>query len=187
MQLSSLLTDDSRSALEKLRRPQLQKIARENNIPFDPSGPADKLRLLIEGSGVDVLKTDMFEKFQVQDENGRVKEMVEPKVKPHATASKNIDYDAILEAKAKAAEKEEENEGLKKEIDELKALVAKLASQSQEKEQTIEHTSELLKQTTEALSNDELKDQYFKRFGKKPHHKKKIETIKAELDGKDAS
>ena len=53
-QLSSLLTDDSRSPIQKLRRSQLQKIANNHNIKYDPAGPATALRKLIEGSGIDV-------------------------------------------------------------------------------------------------------------------------------------
>lgn len=162
MQLSNLLTDDSRSPLLKLRRSQLQKIATKEGIKFDPSGPATDLRKLIEGSGVDVTKTGLFEVIQVQDENGRVKDVMEPVVKPHATASKDINYDAILEAKAKAAEKEEENTELKSQIERLEAMVQKLM---------------------EPKEGKTLEQEYEDKFGKKPHHKMKPENIRKAIDG----
>ena len=160
MQLSSLLTDDSRSPIEKLRRHDLQVIARRNKITFNPSGPATDLRKLIEGSGIDVVKETDFQRIQVEDESGMVKEIVEPVVKEHATANKDINYDAIIEANAKANEKAEENTELKKELDEVKAMLAKL------------------------MPEKSLEERYIEKFGKKPHHRMKPETIKAELDAK---
>ena len=170
-QLSGLLTDDSRTPLEKLRRTQLQKIALDNDIKFDPAGPATALRKLIEGSGVDYMRTDLFVQRQVQDENGQIREIVDPVVKPHATANANIDYDAIIEAKAK--EKEEENTELKKELEELKAMVAKLIPD-------IKPIDPL-----EVLEEHKiLREQYKKVIGKSPHWKMKPETMKERIDAK---
>jgi len=127
--ISSLVTTDSRTPIQKLRRPALQKIARNNGIKFDPSGPATSLVKLIEGSGVDVLKEGNFQRLLVQDEKGRTSEVFDPIVKPHATANSNINYDAILEANAKANEKEDENAELRDQVAKLTALVEGLKPQ----------------------------------------------------------
>lgn len=168
--MDQLLTEDSRLPIEKLRRFHLQRICKENGIKFDPAGPATDLRKLIEGSNVDIYKSNLFEKFQIQDENGRMKEVVTPKIVPHATANANIDYDSILEARAKASQKEEENVKLRSEIDELKAIVAKLLPKETKEEKS--------------KSDEEYRTEYQAMFGKAPHHKMKIETIKAKVDAK---
>lgn len=169
MDLSGLISTDSRTPLEKLRRNALQKICKENNIPFDPSGDAVRLRQLIEGSGVDYMKSEFFNKIQVQDENGMVKETVVPVVKPHATENKDINYDAIIEAKANAQEKEDENKELKEKMAKLEAA--------------------LLKLTPSETPTDEAyyRNKYVEIFGKKPHHKMKVETIQAKVNGQNAS
>lgn len=167
--MEQLLTEDSRLPIEKLRRYHLQKICKENDIKFDPTGPATDLRKLIEGSNVDIYKSNLFEKIQFQDESGRTKETVLPKIIPHATANADIDYDSILEAKAKASQKEEENVKLRSEIDELKAMVAKLLP----KEEIIPGKIE---------SDLSLAERYEVKFGKKPHHKMKEETIREKLN-----
>jgi hypothetical protein len=187
-QLSSLLTDDSRSPIQKLRRSQLQKIARKHEIKFDPSGPATDLRKLIEGSGIDVLRETEFDRLQVKDEDGMVHEILEPKVKPHATASKTIDYDAIIEANSKAAEKSAENDELKKKLESLEAMVAKLTSTESKVEEIDEHPPFAYpgtepKAVDQVMNEEFYRDRYTKFFGKKPHHKMKLETIKAKVDG----
>ncbi len=168
-QLSGLLTDDSRTPLEKLRRPQLQRIATANGIKFDPTGPATNLRKLIEGSGVDIMKPDLFETLRVEDENGISKEVVVPIVKPHATANANIDYDTVIEAKAKVVEAEEENSELRKEMAELRAIVAKLSEP---------------KVAENELNEAFYRARYEELFGKKPQWKMSLETIKAKVDAK---
>ena len=131
-----LLTEDSRTPIQKLRRHQLQKICKDNDIKFDPSGPAERLIQLIEGSGVNILRNDLFQKVTVQDESGRTKEIIDPIVKPHATANKVIDHDSIIEAKSKE--------------------------------------DEFTKLTRE----------YRQIYGKAPHGKMKIETLREKVDAK---
>jgi hypothetical protein len=167
MDLSGLLTTDSRLPLQKLRRNALQQICKANEIPFDPSGPADKLRLLIEGSGVDYMKKDFFQKISVPNENGSTSESIVPVVKPHATANKDINYDAIIEAKAKTQEKDDENTELKARLAEMEKIV-----------QSMQPKKEI---------TQEMKDEYKELFGKLPHHKAKFETIQAQIDGQNAS
>lgn len=170
-QLSNLLTDDSRSPLEKLRRPQLQKILRNKDIKFDISGPATDLRKLVEGNGIDVMNSNLFAKIQVQDENGVLKEVLDPVHKPHATEGKNIDYDAIIEAKAKQNEAEEENVSLKNELNEVKAMLAKLTKEDVPKEN--DGNTEL----------QNLKEQYKEKFGHYPRGRMKPETLRAKING----
>lgn len=165
MDLSGLLTDDSRTPLEKLRRPALQKICKENKIPFDPTGPADKLRKLIEGSGVDYMRKDLFQKAQFQDENGMMKETVHPIVKPHATSNKDINYDAIIEARAATQEKADENTELKERLAKLEALLTKTAKPEK----------------------SDIKELYKETFGHYPKGRMKPETMQAQIDGKNAT
>jgi hypothetical protein len=165
-QLSSLITDDPRTPLQKLRRSQLQKLARDNGISFDPKGPATSLRLQLEGAGIDGSRSGLFQTIRVQDENGLTKEIVDPIIKPHSTQDKDINYSAIIEANAKASEKEEENTELKKELETLKAMVQKLTEVNEEKP---------------------LAEQYEETFGKKPHHLMKEQTMRERINGQNTT
>lgn len=130
-ELHALLSDDSRSALQRTRRTQLYRIANAYKLSFPEGCPADDLRKIIEGHGVDVTRPlpdgadNEWERRIVEDENGKQSIQLYPKEKPHFTANKDIDYETIIQQRAAKAEKaqkqaETENEDLRSQLIEMK-------------------------------------------------------------------
>lgn len=129
--LHALLSDDSRSALQRTRRTQLYRIANAYKLSFPEGCPADDLRKIIEGHGVDVTRPlpdgadNEWERRIVEDENGKQSIQLYPKEKPHFTANKDIDYESIIQQRAAKAEKaqkqaETENEDLRSQLEAMK-------------------------------------------------------------------
>lgn len=133
MELHQLLSTDSRNALQRTRRSRLYRIADAYKLNYPPGIPADDLRKIIEGNGIDVLKPlpnggeNDWEQVVVENEDGKQSVQLYPKEKPHFTASREIDYDAILAKKAEEQKQtEKENVDLRQQIldlqKQLKAL-----------------------------------------------------------------
>lgn len=106
MGLESLVSEDSRRPIEKLRRVQIQKLLKAHGVNFDVSLPKTALLPILEGSGIDITKPlptgeSVLQQVPVQDENGNTKIEYFPAQKEHATARKNIDYDTVIEQTAK--------------------------------------------------------------------------------------
>lgn len=132
-QISKLISTDSRPLLNRVRRPQLQRILKANGIEFDITGPATMLRTLIEANGINFMNPEEWDQIPVKDENGNTSIEMYPKVKEHATAKKNIDYSGIIEKKAKEtmdAQLQKENEDLRDQLKTLTEMVESLMGQS---------------------------------------------------------
>jgi len=126
-QISNLVSTDSRGPVDRMRRGDLQKACKAHNIPFDQDQPATTLREIIKGSNINVLEIGDWEQVIVKDEKGGQSVEIYPKRKPHATERSPIDYDAILDRKAKEQEElESKNGSLEDTVKELQAQLAQL-------------------------------------------------------------
>lgn len=101
--LSALVSEDSRTPIQKLRRCALWQVADEAGIQYPPSAAKTVMIALLEGAGIDVTqsKAVQWAGVSVQDEKGGSHIETYPVVPEHATARKDIDYDAAIEEKAK--------------------------------------------------------------------------------------
>lgn len=124
--ISQLVSEDSRTPIQRLSRTQCKNILKANGVKFDPAMPKDHhsggacLVSLIQGNGIDITKPlngeAQFEQVPVINEKGDVHVELYPVEKAHATKDKVIDYDRILQNKAEKAEKESENQDLKAQL-----------------------------------------------------------------------
>lgn len=126
MELHQLLSTDSRNALQRTRRSRLYRIADAYKLNYPPGIPADDLRKIIEGNGIDVLKPlpnggeNDWEQVVVENEDGKQSVQLYPKEKPHFTANREIDYESILAKKAEEQKQtEKENVDLRQQIIDL--------------------------------------------------------------------
>lgn len=124
MELSSLVSTDSRPPIERMRRIQLYAVADEAGISYQQDAPKTIMVALLTGAGIDVTKSVVpFRTVHAQDEHGRSHEEMYPIIAEHKTAGNPIDYDAELAKRAKRVEVlEEENSVLKR----VEARLAKL-------------------------------------------------------------
>jgi len=113
--LSSLVSEDSRLPIERLRRVQLWALADRLDIPYPTQAPkTDMLKLLeahqidlsvpIQGKGID------WQVINAQDANGAPHTEIYPVIPEHHTNGKGIDYGAAIEANAKRNENLSEDE-----------------------------------------------------------------------------
>jgi len=113
--LSSLVSEDSRLPLARLRRVQLWALADKLDIPYPTQAPkTDMLKLFeanhidlsvpIQGMGID------WQVINTQDANGAPHMEIYPVIPEHHTNGKGIDYGAAIEANAKRNEKLSEDE-----------------------------------------------------------------------------
>ena len=136
-QLQELISDDSRSLLEKCKRRELELVAQHLDLRYKPGIGAIDLRKLIEGSGAtqeDVFTAITWDQVTVKNEDGSTNVVPYPHKKPHATALKDIDYDSAIEQQAKKHDKELEDKDaiiaqLQKQID---VILEKLGEQKPE-------------------------------------------------------
>jgi len=131
MGLERLISDDSRTPIEKLRRKQLWDIADAYDLPYPSAAPKTVMIPIIESAGIDVTRPlptgeKLVQEIQVEDEDGKVHTDFAPVEKPHATQNKQIDYNAVIEAKAKAAESQDELKEAKDEIARMREKLAEL-------------------------------------------------------------
>lgn len=129
-ELNELISDDSRTVLEKCKRRELELIAAHMNLNFVHGGPASDLRKVIEGSGVtldDVKAAIKWETIHVKQDDGSVLPVDYPVRKPHATAAKEINHASIIEERAKAHEEAITDKD--SEIETLKKMVAAMSAQ----------------------------------------------------------
>lgn len=108
--LSSLVSEDSRTPIQRLRRCALWKIADEEGITYPDRAPKTTMISLLEASGIDVTRSQVvkWNHVSVQNEQGGSHLEAYPVVPEHATARQNIDYDAIISEKAKENEQKDE-------------------------------------------------------------------------------
>lgn len=151
MGLEALVSDDSRTPIQKLRRSQLWKIAKAYDLSFPIGAPASAMIPIIQGAGIDVTRPlpngdSEFELINIPTKNGFKQELV-PKEKDHYTKNRDIDYDSVIEKKAKEQEviHKQETDSLRSEIDELKAMIAQLTGQKLE--QKLEQKEEIFELT----------------------------------------
>lgn len=137
--ISSLVTEDGRSLYEKMRRNQIYRLADKAGIPYKAGTPKDALIPVLEANNVNpFLLEDEWEDVIVTDEDGRSSVTKYPKIKPHATAGREIDYYQEIEkrsAKADADNKalEDSNAALKDQVANLTAMMEKLMAQNMPK------------------------------------------------------
>ena len=138
-QISNLVSTDSRGPEDRMRRGDLQNVCKAHGIPFDQDQPATVLREIIKGANINVLEVGEWEQVQVEGSDGSKSVEIYPKRKPHATEGKSIDYDAILEAKAKEQEAlEEKNDSLEDQLKSLQAQMAQLLAKTSPEEKSYE-------------------------------------------------
>jgi len=122
------VSTDSRNDWEKLRRIDLWHLADAWNVQYPPGATKVDMINLLSANQVnpnDPRGAFEWDEVHSQDEMGRPVISRYPKRKAHATASQNIDYDAIMDKQAQE-EMESENKTLKDEVAELKAMMAEL-------------------------------------------------------------
>ena len=103
---------DSRPVVHRLRRFQLHKVLIARRIPFDPDAPKSQLLSILEANRVDLnqrLPELDWRVVQGKDENGFPHQELYPVSEMHETArlqaaGKVINYDQIIEERAKAQE-----------------------------------------------------------------------------------
>lgn len=144
--ISQLVSEDSRTPIQRLSRTQCKNILKANGIQYDPAMPKDHpsggacLVSLIQGNALDITKPIngevQFEAVPVADDKGNIHHEMYPVEKDHATKGKVINYDRILQDKADKAEKESENQELKAQLkamqDKIDALTDKAVKNSSE-------------------------------------------------------
>lgn len=141
MGLERLVSEDSRTPLERLRRKQLWDLADAHGISYPDRAPATVMVNILKGAEVDPATPlpsgeKLVQEVLVQDENGKQKVELYPVEKPHATQNKDIDYDSIIEQKAKNSEQAEVIKQQDARIAQMEAMLAKFVgeqSDSQEK------------------------------------------------------
>lgn len=130
---------DSRSAIQKLHRYDLWRVAKAHGLPFKAGETADKMIQIITDAGIDVTQPlpdggrQLFQQVMVEYEQGKFRPDVVAVVEPIATASQNIDYDAVMErarelreARRKADDAEAQNEELLSEVQQLRRELSQL-------------------------------------------------------------
>jgi hypothetical protein len=133
--ISSLLSSDSRDLFEKMRRLECERLCEAWEIPYPANAPKDDIVAILKGNGVDPLKAPpkgegvKFVEVQVQTEDGRTVTHLYPEQKKHYTADKDIDYEAVLEQRAK--ENQAASDQKDQEIAELKAMVMQLMGKTE--------------------------------------------------------
>lgn len=130
MELHELMSDDARRPVQRLRRVQLNKICQAYNIPAPVGAAAETMIALIESSNIDVTKPlptgdVVMKQVPVRTESGAVKMELVPEKKPHYSEGKNIDYDTMIETKAKNADLKSENDELKERLSKLESMMLK--------------------------------------------------------------
>lgn len=88
---------DSRSIYDRLRRTDLYKVGKFNNVAFPPNASAKQMRTILQGYDIDPKKAIEFEKVVTKDENGNTVIEEYPTRKQHYTANKQIDYASEIE------------------------------------------------------------------------------------------
>lgn len=102
-----MVSTDSRKPLERLRRHQLQYVARKAGIPFPEGAKKSVMVPVLEANGVDPRKYLEHAPVYGRDENGMPTQEHYPVLPEHATAGKDIDYDAIIADRIKSKEEVE--------------------------------------------------------------------------------
>jgi len=104
--ISSLVSEDSRKPIERLRRCKLWKIANAYGITYPPAASKDVMIPILEGNGIDVTQPlpddskNIWNRVVVENESGHHHVELYPELPEHATANKNIDYDSVIESNA---------------------------------------------------------------------------------------
>jgi len=130
--LSSLVSEDSRAPIQRMRRYQLYRVADANDIRYPADAPATQMVQLIEGAGVDVTRGVDWVKVAQKTEQGGESMETYPAEQPSASALKGV-TDATRSDEMERRAKEKEAVGLAEELQQenaaLKALVeGKLAA-----------------------------------------------------------
>lgn len=111
--LAGLVSTDSRSPLQRLRRAQLWQIADRAGIVYPPAAPADAVRTLLEANQITGLEAEYnditrFQPFVQKDENGATHVEHYPVPAKHSTADKVIDYTSAIEERAASSAEDPE-------------------------------------------------------------------------------
>lgn len=107
MELSRLVSEDSRTPAQKMRRAQLWRAADKAGIDYPKDAPKTIMLQIFEAHGVDVTRYQDFYPVAVKDESGGTHTEVYPVIPEHATSGKEIDYDAEIKKRADQAEKDQ--------------------------------------------------------------------------------
>jgi len=167
--ISSLVSSDSRDLYQRMRRIDCYKTLEAWGVNYPSGASKDAMVEIMKGNGINPASKPpsgegvKFIPVQVTDENGNVSTEMYPEVPVHATANKDINYEAILDKVAK--EQLKQDEGKDNEIEQLKAQVAKLMAMMGDKEVSLEPQIDY-----EAMEADELRA-LAKEKGIKVHHK----------------
>lgn len=167
------ITTDSRNDWQKMRRTDLWRLAEAWKIAYPPGAPKDDMINILIANQVnpnDPRGAFEWEVTHTQDESGNSIVIKEPRRRVHATANSNIDYEGIMDKQAQD-EMETENSSLRNEVDELKAMMAKML------EPKVNHDSD------EQIVFSELKFHELKKIAKQKglviqNTMKKVELIK---------
>lgn len=141
--LSGLISSDSRSALQRLRRRPLTLMAERRKLTFPLNAGAEQLRPILHAAGITGEEPEFdditrWRQVTQQDESGGSHVERYPDPIQHATAGKVVDYDSAIEQRAanhKPTEDElfqaselavlkQENAQLKTANDEMSALIS---------------------------------------------------------------
>ncbi len=130
MELSALVSTDSRSPEQRTRRYQVEKVALAKGVSFIAGVTTkDELLAAIKAAGINIMDEMEFRTVHAQDEHGRSHVEMYPVIPEHKTAGQPINYVAELEKKSVEKEKAEKRVAiLEEENSVLKLLEARLAT-----------------------------------------------------------
>ncbi len=157
-ELARLVSSDSRAPLQRLRRAQLWRIADRAGISYPNGAPAQAMVKILEAQGLTGMEAEYnditrFKAFVQQDENGGTHVEHYPVQPKHHTADKVIDYDTLIEERAKTAPPAEAADD-SDEIEELRRANHELAAKNAELEAVITERLDALEKKAAEVPED---------------------------------
>jgi len=125
------LSTDGRTPLEKLRRTQLYTLADAYKITYPKDAPATLLRPILAASDIDPTAPlpngeELMMTVYVDQQDGTTLPVVVEKRKVHASMRMGVNSQAELANRIAVEEANEENVDLKKQVEDLTKMVARL-------------------------------------------------------------
>ena len=139
--ISRFVSEDSRPPIERLRRAQLEKLARSLGIQHPPGGPETALIEILKAHNVDVTRPPpeagiQWMQTQGTDSDGRPHSELYPVNPPGQSARSGVDADTVRQQRVDAMRKREEeaaesaleseNKALKAQLEQLMERMGKL-------------------------------------------------------------
>ncbi|MCH8136504.1 MAG: hypothetical protein IIB77_11040 [Proteobacteria bacterium] len=130
--LASLVSEDSRLPIERLRRCKLWVLADSLDIPYPVGAAKTDMLKILDANGIDPnlpveIAGVQWHTMQGKDGNGNAREETYPITRPHQTSGKDIDYDGEIATRVRRNTPSEDElfetsrvEALEKEIAALK-------------------------------------------------------------------